>query len=115
MKALLWGICIALAAAAAPSVHAQQTTPPGETTGPVLAEVVVTGTRRTDRTVTDSASPIDVISSSELRSQPAANMLDEVKYVVPSFFVSQNTSLMPPASSARHRCAVYPPMRFWSC
>jgi len=91
MKALLWGIGIALAVAAAPSVHAQQTAPPGEATGPVLAEVVVTGTRRTDRTVTDSASPIDVISSSELRSQPAANMLDEVKYVVPSFFVSQNT------------------------
>jgi len=54
-------------------------------------EVIITGTRRTDRTVTDSASPIDVITSAELRAQPAANMLDQVKNVVPSFFVGQNT------------------------
>jgi iron complex outermembrane receptor protein len=56
-----------------------------------LEEVIVTGTRRVDRTVIDSASPIDVISSAELRAQPAANMLDQVKNVVPSFFVGQNT------------------------
>ena len=30
-------------------------------------EVIVIGTRRTDRTVTTSASPIDVISASDLR------------------------------------------------
>jgi iron complex outermembrane recepter protein len=56
-----------------------------------LEEVIVTGTRRVDRTVTDSASPIDVITADELRAQPAANMLDQVKNVVPSFFVGQNT------------------------
>jgi iron complex outermembrane recepter protein len=59
--------------------------------GSGLEEVIVTGTRRSDRTVTDSASPIDVISSTELRSQPASNMLDQIKYIVPSFFVGQNT------------------------
>lgn len=53
--------------------------------------IVVIGTRRTDRTVTDSASPVDVISAAELSAQPVANMLDAVKNVVPSFFVSQNT------------------------
>ena len=53
--------------------------------------IVVIGTRRTDRTVTDSASPVDVISAAELQSQPAANMLDQVKNVVPSFFVGQNS------------------------
>lgn len=53
--------------------------------------IVVIGTRRTDRTVTDSASPVDVISSAELQNQPAANMLDQVKNVVPSFFVGQNS------------------------
>lgn len=53
--------------------------------------IVVIGTRRTDRTVTDSASPVDVISSAELTAQPTANMLDAVKNVVPSFFVPQNT------------------------
>ncbi len=56
-----------------------------------MDEVIVTGTRRTDRTVTDSASPIDIISSAEIRSEPAGNMLDQLKSVVPSFFVGQNT------------------------
>src|SRR5256714_4445235 len=63
---------------------------PGASAAP-SEEVIITGTRRTDRTVTDSASPIDVITSVELGAQPAANMLDEVKNVVPSFFVGQNT------------------------
>lgn len=55
------------------------------------AEIIVIGTRRTDRSVTDSASPVDVIGSQELASQPAANMLDVVRNLVPSFFVPQNT------------------------
>src|SRR5579864_5384243 len=54
-------------------------------------EIVITGTRRTDRTVTTSASPIDVISSTELTNQPTANLLDTVKNIVPSFYVGQNT------------------------
>ena len=53
--------------------------------------IVVIGTRRTDRSAVNSASPVDVISATELQSQPAANMLDVVKNVVPSFFVPQNT------------------------
>jgi iron complex outermembrane receptor protein len=54
-------------------------------------DIVVIGTRRTDRSVTDSASPIDVIGATELNAQPAANMLDIVRNLVPSFFVPQNT------------------------
>ena len=54
-------------------------------------QIVITGTRRTDRTVTNSASPIDVISSPELNSQPTANLLDTVKNIIPSFYVPQNT------------------------
>mgnify|MGYP000722284822 CR=1 FL=1 len=54
-------------------------------------ELVVIGTRRTDRSVTDSPSPIDVIGATELGAQPAANMLDTVRNLVPSFFVPQNT------------------------
>src|SRR4029079_6001488 len=53
-------------------------------------QIVITGTRRTDRTVTNSASPIDVISSQEIQSQPTANLLDTVKNIVPSFYVPQN-------------------------
>ncbi len=55
------------------------------------ATIVVLGTRRTDRSAADTASPVDVISADELGAQPAANMLDAVKNIVPSFFVSQNT------------------------
>jgi iron complex outermembrane recepter protein len=54
-------------------------------------ELVVIGTRRTDRSVTDSASPIDVIGATELGTQPSANMLETVRNLVPSFFVPQNT------------------------
>ncbi|MFD1843983.1 TonB-dependent receptor plug domain-containing protein [Sphingomonas qilianensis] len=55
------------------------------------SEVIVIGTRRTDRTLTNSPSPVDVISSAELTSQPAANMMDALKNIVPSFFVGQNS------------------------
>ena len=54
-------------------------------------QLVVIGTRRTDRSVTDSASPIDVIGATELGAQPTADMLDTVRNLVPSFFVPQNT------------------------
>ncbi len=57
----------------------------------LLGEVVVTGTRRTDRSVTDSASPIDIISAGDLNAQPTANMLDTLTNIVPSFFVGKNT------------------------
>ena len=54
-------------------------------------DIIVTGSRRTDRSAADSASPVDVISAAELTSQPASNLLDAVRNIVPSFFVSQNT------------------------
>ena len=56
----------------------------------VQDEVVVTGTRRTDRSVADSASPVDIIGAEELATQPAADMLEVLKNVVPSFNVAQN-------------------------
>jgi iron complex outermembrane receptor protein len=58
---------------------------------PKVEDIVVLGTRRTDRTVTSSASPIDIIGSKELATQPASNLLDVIKNLVPSFYVSQNT------------------------
>ncbi len=70
------------------AVPAPVTTPPADDPGDTI---IVTGTRRTDRSVTDSASPIDVISAVDLQQQPTPNMLDAVKNLVPSFFVPQNT------------------------
>ena len=62
-----------------------------ENTVPTTSDITVIGTRRTDRSSADSASPVDVISAQEIQSQPAANMLDIVRNIVPSFFIPQNT------------------------
>jgi iron complex outermembrane receptor protein len=73
---------------------AEAAQPTAANPGPAAAQpadaIVITGTRRTDRTVTNSASPIDVISSTELTAQPTANLLDTIKNIVPSFYVPQN-------------------------
>ena len=52
--------------------------------------IVVVGTRRTDRSILDSASPVDVVGAAELATQPASNVLDIIKALVPSFYVGQN-------------------------
>src|ERR1700674_1707291 len=56
-----------------------------------LSEVIVTGTRRLDRTVAESSAPIDVITGKELENYPAASMLDTLSNLVPSFIVGQNS------------------------
>ena len=70
-----------------------QAAPAAATTAPAdnEAPIVVLGTRRSDRTSTSSASPIDIISTKELATQGASNLVDIVKNVVPSFFAPQNT------------------------
>jgi iron complex outermembrane receptor protein len=55
-----------------------------------LSGVTVIGTRRHDRTVVDSAAPIDVLAGSDLAAQPTGNMLDALSNKVPSFIVGQN-------------------------
>ena len=56
-----------------------------------LAEVIVTGTRRQDRTVAESSAPIDVLTGTELANYPSASMLDTLSNLVPSFIVGQNS------------------------
>ena len=56
-----------------------------------LGEVIVTGTRRIDRTVAESSAPIDVLSGADLNTQPTGNMLDTLSNMVPSFIVGQNS------------------------
>jgi iron complex outermembrane recepter protein len=79
------------------SLHAQTAPESPREAGPApqaedgAPDVIVLGTRRLDRSITDSASPVDVISATELVTQPAADMLDVVRNIVPSFFVAQNT------------------------
>ena len=54
-----------------------------------LAAVVVTGTRRTTRTIFDSSAPIDVVKNDELASVPSGNMNDKLQQTVPSFNVQR--------------------------
>ena len=94
LKRKLTAVLLASATAGVPSlVSAQVVGATGVTTADrnPAEEIVVLGTRRTDRTVTTSASPIDVISSTELQTQPSSNVIDALKDLVPSFFVGQNT------------------------
>ncbi len=80
-----------LALASADVAMAQATTDAATADDDAAASIVVIGTRRTDRSSTNSASPVDVIGAAELNSQPTPNMLDALKNIVPSFFVPQNT------------------------
>ena len=86
------------AAPTSQSADAPQQTAPDDapvaatpTTQDHSTDVVVIGTRRNDRTLTNSPSPVDVIGSAELQAQPTANVIDSVKNIIPSFFVGQNT------------------------
>ncbi len=93
-KAALRGGLLATAASAAliagsGTAQAQAVTTASAATN--AEDIIVLGTRRTDRTLTNSASPVDVISASELKTQPTANLLDALKNIVPSFFVGQNS------------------------
>ena len=94
--ALRGGLLASVSSAAlfgAPAL-AQTTAAPARTTATAdtnADEIIVLGTRRTDRTLTTSASPVDVISAAELNTQPTANVIDSLKNIIPSFFVGQNT------------------------
>ena len=87
----LAALAVALAVAPSPAMaQAVLTTQPDDAVTASDETILVLGTRRTDRSVTDSASPVDVISSSELTTQPSGDMLDVLKNIVPSFNVGQN-------------------------
>ncbi|RYE57529.1 MAG: TonB-dependent receptor, partial [Rhizobiaceae bacterium] len=51
--------------------------------------IIVTGTRRTDRTVAESPTPIDVYSGEELTKQGTADMNQVLQNLVPSFSVAR--------------------------
>jgi outer membrane receptor for ferrienterochelin and colicin len=84
--------CTALAGLAAPAMAQPATTAAAETADKGDADtILVIGTRRQDRSVLDSASPVDVVGAKELGTQPSSNVLDIVKNLVPSFFVGSNS------------------------
>jgi iron complex outermembrane receptor protein len=79
-----------LAAAAGIAVAQEQPAgAPGATAAPT-EEVIITGTRRTDRTVAESTAPIDVLNGNDLAIEPSGSMVDTLSSLVPSFIVGQN-------------------------
>ena len=91
LRGALLASAAAFAGVAAPQAAFAQEAAAAPDDAAAAQSIVVIGTRRTDRTVADSASPIDVISAADLSSQPTANLLDSVRNLVPSFFVGQNS------------------------
>jgi iron complex outermembrane recepter protein len=94
MKSMLL-IGIAFALSMSGNVAKAQSSPNSDTgsanSANELQEVIVTGTRRLDRTVAESSAPIDVITGKELANYPSASMLDTLSNLVPSFIVGQNS------------------------
>ena len=54
-----------------------------------IEEVVVTGTKRSERSASDLAVPVDVISRDDLRRQGSNDLLDILSSVVPSYNVGR--------------------------
>ena len=52
--------------------------------------IIVTGTRRTDRTVSESTVPVDVFSADDLKSQASSDIKTAIKNLVPSFNLQRN-------------------------
>lgn len=59
--------------------------------------IVVTGTRRTDRTVLESSAPVDVFSADDFKAQPAPQLQTILQTLVPSF--NQQRNLLGDASA----------------
>ncbi|HBD19795.1 MAG TPA: TonB-dependent receptor [Arenimonas sp.] len=86
---LLVAIALALAA---PLASAQDAPPADESTEEAAADdtavldaIIVTGTRRTDRTVAESLSPIDVLDATEVQRQGSTEINQALARLIPSY------------------------------
>lgn len=84
MTTVAWGV---LALALSTQAHAQQAAPAGETAE--VDTLVVTGTRRVDRTAFESAAPVDVVSQEALKSIVSDEIMDKLAATTPSFNVQR--------------------------
>ncbi|MCA0355871.1 MAG: TonB-dependent receptor [Proteobacteria bacterium] len=79
-----WGV---LVLALASQAQAQQA--PAQSTATEVETVVVTGTRRLDRTAFESAAPIDVVSQETLKSIVSDEIMNKLAATTPSFNVQR--------------------------
>ncbi|OYX05914.1 MAG: TonB-dependent receptor [Caulobacter vibrioides] len=87
MKLLSTAAWSVLALAIASQAQAQQT--PAQTVATEVETVVVTGTRRVDRTAFESAAPIDVVSQESLKSIVSDEIMNKLAATTPSFNVQR--------------------------
>ncbi|WP_140419293.1 TonB-dependent receptor plug domain-containing protein, partial [Sphingobium sp. Z007] len=87
-KGLISRSAIAVALCYSMPVLAQDAPPQAAAAEPGQT-IIVTGTRRTDRTVAESPTPIDVYSGVELQKQGTADMNQVIQNLVPSFSVAR--------------------------
>lgn len=81
---------LAAAVGAAPlTLQAQAISTPSDESSPSLSEVIVTGTRRAERTVIDSSVPVDVVSNADLERVAAADLNNKLQATVPSYNVKR--------------------------
>ena len=76
-------VVVAIVAAAAPGVLAQ------EGADETIDEIIIVGTRRQDRTVANTAVPVDVLNAELIDSVSAPEMLDVLAKLVPSLTVER--------------------------
>ena len=87
MKLLSTAAWSVLALALASQAQAQQT--PAQTVATEVETVVVTGTRRVDRTAFESAAPIDVVSQESLKAIASDEIMNKLAATTPSFNVQR--------------------------
>ena len=81
------GLLGAASVLALPATGYAQATSPDVTAA--VEDVIVTGTRRAERTVSDSSVPVDVIGSEDLGSIVSNDLNDKLAQLVPSFNVQR--------------------------
>lgn len=74
---------------APPQAATPEAVPSVEPEPDTLGAVVVTGTRRSARTVFESNVPVDVVSRADLQAIPSADLNDKLALTVPSFNVQR--------------------------
>ncbi len=84
-------VCVgaALLAGQSATVNAQTEPSTPRTASATIESVIVTGTRRSERTVFDSSAPIDVVSFREINNTASEDLSDVMAQLVPSYKVQR--------------------------
>ena len=77
-------LAAAVSAASTGSALAQQ-----EQSAEALETIIVTGTRRSERTVFDSTSPIDIVGTSDISNTVSEDLSDTMAQLIPSYKVQR--------------------------